>query len=439
MSTMDVGKPLSSKERAELETLLESRDRDDPIAGITGLHGLLTCIVSGPMVMPSEWLPMVFGDEDDRGFATFDLGQRAIGLLMRFHNEVASELDAGGDRSGFPRDRIGDVEKWCRGYVFGTSFRASEWQEAMDEDDEFAFAIAPIVTMLTPEIARDLRRNQPKKYAQLVDSLPSAAAEVHQWWRKRYTAQASERAHPTVRRATPKISPNAPCPCGSGKKYKRCCSPYAQSSEPPLSPRAERESAESRGSHQPQRPRQPRRVWKITIRLRHVMPIVWRTILVRPETKLVMLHRYIQAAMGWRDHHIFAFKIGAKEYGIPHPDFRDMKVYDARRYTLERLFPDRPTSFEYVYDFGDNWEHLVEIEQEEDARYRQRYPICIDGAEPCPPEDCGGPGRYAELRSVLNNPNHPDHAEILAWTRSQTFHSNFDVQWANWDLRDIGV
>jgi hypothetical protein len=26
-----------------------------------------------------------------------------------------------------------------------------------------------------------------------------------------------------VRRTAPKIGPNEPCPCGSGKKYKRCC------------------------------------------------------------------------------------------------------------------------------------------------------------------------------------------------------------------------
>jgi hypothetical protein len=32
-----------------------------------------------------------------------------------------------------------------------------------------------------------------------------------------------ENAHVTVRRETPKIGRNDPCPCGSGKKYKKCC------------------------------------------------------------------------------------------------------------------------------------------------------------------------------------------------------------------------
>ena len=29
--------------------------------------------------------------------------------------------------------------------------------------------------------------------------------------------------HPTVRRDEPKVGRNAPCPCGSGRKYKNCC------------------------------------------------------------------------------------------------------------------------------------------------------------------------------------------------------------------------
>ena len=32
-----------------------------------------------------------------------------------------------------------------------------------------------------------------------------------------------ERKQETVRRDTPKVGRNDPCPCGSGKKYKHCC------------------------------------------------------------------------------------------------------------------------------------------------------------------------------------------------------------------------
>jgi hypothetical protein len=165
----------------------------------------------------------------------------------------------------------------------------------------------------------------------------------------------------------------------------------------------------------------PSIVWRVTIRLTGVTPIVWRTILVRPETKLSMLHRYLQAAMGWRDCHLFAFTIDGKQYGIPDREWDfDRKIYDGRRYTLERLFPKIPARFRYVYDFGDHWEHVVEIESEEKAQYRKQYPICIDGAEPCPPEDCGGPPGYKEL--LAKSPEYP---------------REFHPQDATWTMRDV--
>lgn len=65
-----------------------------------------------------------------------------------------------------------------------------------------------------------------------------------------------------------------------------------------------------------------------------------------------MLHRYLQAAMGWRECHLYMFKIEGKEYGIPDRDWDvDRKIYDARRYTLARLFRTLPARLEYVYDF----------------------------------------------------------------------------------------
>lgn len=178
-------------------------------------------------------------------------------------------------------------------------------------------------------------------------------------------------------------------------------------------------------------------VWRVTIRLTGVMPIVWRTILVRPETKLAMLHRYLQAAMGWRDCHLYMFKIEGKEYGIPDREWADRKVYDARRYTLARLFPKLPSRFEYVYDFGDWWEHTIEIEGEESAEYRKQYPICVDGAEPCPPEDVGGPHGYREFLLVLRDPNHPERDELRAWARSQLYSESFWVREATWRMRDV--
>ncbi|MFN2450349.1 MAG: plasmid pRiA4b ORF-3 family protein [Candidatus Baltobacteraceae bacterium] len=184
--------------------------------------------------------------------------------------------------------------------------------------------------------------------------------------------------------------------------------------------------------------RTKRHVWRLTIRLAGVMPIVWRTILVRPDTKLAMLHRYAQAAMGWRECHAFAFTIDGRTYGIPDREWADApKTYDARRYTLERLFSTFPARFDYVYDFGDYWQHLIEIEGVEEPEFRKQYPVCIAGAEPCPPEDCGGPGGYREFLAVLNEGSHPQHADWSAWAKGQQYRRDFRPETATWTMRDV--
>jgi Plasmid pRiA4b ORF-3-like protein len=177
-------------------------------------------------------------------------------------------------------------------------------------------------------------------------------------------------------------------------------------------------------------------VWRVTIRLSYVEPPVWRTILVRPETKLAMFHRYVQAAMGWQDYHLFAFTIGGKQYGIPHPDF-EPKLYDARRYALARLFPSIPVTFRYIYDFGDHWEHEIIVEGAEETAFRKQYPICVAGEGVCPPEDCGGPPGYEQFLGVLRDPRHPEHDDIVAWAKSQFYHDRFYVDMATWAMRDV--
>ena len=45
---------------------------------------------------------------------------------------------------------------------------------------------------------------------------------------------------------------------------------------------------------------------------------------------------------------------------------------------------------DYVYDFGDNWEHKIQLEKILPREKDIKYPICIKGKRACPPEDCGG-------------------------------------------------
>jgi yecA family protein len=184
------------------------------------------------MVMPSEWIPVNFHDPDEVGWESPEQAQRAMTLLMRFHNEIVSDLSPSGRRYSIIIDRLGDgadaidlADDWCRRYTLGIAMREDEWKEAM-EAPELQTAFIPILAIAHPEKLGPDPAEDFKRYQALVDVLPKCAVDISEWWRKKRVAsmQSSSAASQfgTVRRVAPKVSPNASCPCGSGKKYKRC-------------------------------------------------------------------------------------------------------------------------------------------------------------------------------------------------------------------------
>ena len=54
--------------------------------------------------------------------------------------------------------------------------------------------------------------------------------------------------------------------------------------------------------------------------------------------------------------------------------------------------------FVYEYDFIDDWRHDIRVEQLACAEPGRRYPVCTGGRRAGPPEDCGGPWAFLELR-----------------------------------------
>jgi len=237
---MEIHSPLSAKERDELESLMEARNLEGPLAdSITLVHGFFTSVVSGPMITPSEWIPVVFGGSDDRAWQTMDQARSAMSLLMRFYNEVASSLHPDAAQYGILVDRLGDeadtsdfADDWCKGYLAGIALREDEWKEAM-EDPQLSPSFLPILAIASPgRIGMDVLDTTDR--AEMLDALPKCAVEIYEWWRKKLLpSMQGGPAHSysrTVRRTEPKIPPNAPCPCGSGKKYKRCCSPIRNAS-----------------------------------------------------------------------------------------------------------------------------------------------------------------------------------------------------------------
>jgi hypothetical protein len=75
-----------------------------------------------------------------------------------------------------------------------------------------------------------------------------------------------------------------------------------------------------------------------------------------------------------------------------------MTVLERRRLGTSDLGLRVRERFLYEYDFTDGWQHDVRVEQILTLELDRRYPICIGGRRAVPPEDCGGPWAFLELR-----------------------------------------
>jgi hypothetical protein len=146
---------------------------------------------------------------------------------------------------------------------------------------------------------------------------------------------------------------------------------------------------------------------RLRVVLRDVEPAVVRVIDVPASATLPELHQLLQAAIGWTDSHLHQFVTPQATYGIQIPG-EEVWPEDQRDETGAHL-ADLGTEFEYLYDFGDGWTHDIEVQPGGSA------PGCVDGHGACPPEDCGGPGGYAELLEVLADPAHPEHEHMRSW------------------------
>src|SRR5215210_1682256 len=138
-------------------------------------------------------------------------------------------------------------------------------------------------------------------------------------------------------------------------------------------------------------------VYHLRIVLRGVSPLVWRRVLVRGDTTIADLQATFQLVLGWTDEHLHRFVIHGRAYGVARLggiSFRD----DPHRVHLADLGLRVRERFLYEYDFTDGWQHDVRVEQIAPLEPGRRYPVCIGGHRAAPPEDCGGPWAFLELR-----------------------------------------
>jgi hypothetical protein len=170
-------------------------------------------------------------------------------------------------------------------------------------------------------------------------------------------------------------------------------------------------------------------IFQVKITLLGITPAIWRRLLLPGNTKLEQVHEAIQGAFGWQNCHLHEFQIGSKRYGDP--DVVGELINErGTRSKLKYLDLAVGDKFFYVYDFGDDWRHEVEIEAILPPDSNGYYPTCTDGARACPPEDCGGVPGYMHL---VRSPT------VVGSSRPHFDADHFDLKEAEKGLHSFGL
>lgn len=184
---------------------------------------------------------------------------------------------------------------------------------------------------------------------------------------------------------------------------------------------------------------QPEKVFRLHISLKHIKPPIWRRLLVTEDTTLGQLHKIIQILMGWEDYHMHLFEIGQNRFGMIEDEWDSLFDEDENedKVTLADLNLAEKQKFLYTYDFGDNWNHIIKVEKILPFDPAVKYPQCIAGQLPGPPEDCGGVWGYEDLLELSKKPKDEQSEEerdSLEWLGDYDF-EHFSVDEINAKLR----
>lgn len=211
---------LTDEGLARLDHFLVSQE-DDEVMMVPELDGFLTGLLVCPeMILPSEWLPVVWGG-DGPVFEDQTEANEILGLIMALYNDIASRLKRPATYAPhleIDMDGSAIWELWASGFGRAIDLRPEAWltyDDLPDDDpdamafrvlDALAFAAdEPGGSSLPEELTRELGADAHELLAACVIDLHHARLRTEQMARQ------------------PKVGRNDPCPCGSGRKYKKCC------------------------------------------------------------------------------------------------------------------------------------------------------------------------------------------------------------------------
>ena len=225
-STLQQG--LSEAEIDMLAQRLASNPNPEALS-LEAVDGLFCALIASPRaVMPHEYLPVILGGTLGEAGVLGELAdvQELMGLLMRYWNSIAHDFEH--ETVHLAYVEVSGVDgiqgrTWARGYMRGTRLATEGWNRIFMDDSEGLVLTIPIAAgEVDPEWPKEPMT--PERNDELLQSMLAGAARAYRYFREDRIAYARAAARPEpYERTGPKVGRNEPCPCGSGKKYKRCC------------------------------------------------------------------------------------------------------------------------------------------------------------------------------------------------------------------------
>ncbi|OZG70986.1 hypothetical protein BTA51_23050 [Hahella sp. CCB-MM4] len=237
------GQVYQAVDRKALKTYLGHPDRAHNTLNLSQTEGFLFAVACCPQdVQTSDWLQVVLGEEFiDEDLAQQGLDQQLEDLYVSIRELVAEgayRLPEDYEFSWDAEERR-SFEQWCEGALLADEWLESQWMDALsqayhrdpvsyeklshDLDDVIGlFKIMVDVDAALEVLEKDSAAEVDDFRQQLRDSYEVFNEYLTAYMKAGNGLAVYYHSDPQVRQE-PKIGRNDACPCGSGKKYKKCC------------------------------------------------------------------------------------------------------------------------------------------------------------------------------------------------------------------------
>jgi uncharacterized protein len=224
---------LTDSEIDELHAFLLSGYHPDGTMMLETIDGFFASLIIGPVtVMPSAWLPLVWdltGGGEVPDFESLEQAQRLMEMLIKMSGSVAMLLSKSPDSyNPLPdtneyesdADRDSAFKLWATGFMIGVSYNEADWEPAFS--DETASVLLSAISMLSVH-PDDIVPLPTKTLRELWKQIPHCVCALNDYWRPARLGEIAALKGMAFATEADRIGRNEPCPCGSGKKFKKCC------------------------------------------------------------------------------------------------------------------------------------------------------------------------------------------------------------------------